>query len=94
MEKRERLFRALNPLTWMARSLEAITTEGALNFRSFASWNFGVRPSVVAKNSNQAIIVRMGANPEPDQALGAIPRQRTNVQANASGPEGPDLLES
>lgn len=57
----------------------------------------GVTPTGVDRCQSlcdQLFVAIVGTDPEPDQALGAIPRQRTDAQADASGPEGPDFLES
>ncbi len=44
--------------------------------------------------SDQLLVAIMGTDPEPDQALGALPRERADAETDTSRPEIPDLLES
>ena len=41
----------------------------------------------------QLVVLRVGANPKPEQAVRSLYSERSVMETNSSGPETPDLLE-
>jgi len=43
--------------------------------------------------ADQLVVLRVGANPKPEQAVRSLYSERSVMQTNSSGPEAPHLLE-
>jgi hypothetical protein len=46
----------------------------------------------IAGLADEPVILSMGADPEPDEPIGGLDRNRSVMQANARRPETADLL--